>query len=122
MSENVLTSKQKKGLAALLTRPTITAAAAQAGVTEKTLYRWLGQPAFSAELKAKQVGIIDAAAGGLVAGLTQALDTLAELMTDGHGENVRRSAASEWLDQCLMIRENTDLERRLTELERQVKR
>ena len=63
MSENVLTPKQKKGLAAMLTQPTLTAAAQAAGTSEKTLYRWLALPAFAAELKARQAGIIDAAAG-----------------------------------------------------------
>jgi len=121
MSENVLTPKQKKGLAAMLTCSTITAAALQARVAEKTLYRWLAMPEFAAELRTKQASIIDAAAGRLVQGLTQALDTLADLMTGAESETVRRQAASEWLANCLKIREQTDLEKRLIELEKAAK-
>jgi len=121
MSENVLTPKQKKGLAAMLTQPTLTAAAQAAGTSEKTLYRWLALPAFAAELKARQAGIIDAAAGRLVQGLAQALDTLSELMTTAESESVRRAAASEWLANCLTIRQETELEKRLTELEKAAK-
>jgi hypothetical protein len=121
MTDKTLTPKQRRGVAAMLTQPTIAAAAQAAGVTERTLYRWLVLPAFTAELKAKQAGIIDAAAGRLVQGLGQALDTLAKLMTMAESESVRRAAASEWLANCLTIREQTDLERRLADLERQAR-
>jgi hypothetical protein len=69
MSENVLTPKQKKGLAALLASPTLAAAAEQAGVNVKTLTRWLALPAFVSELHKAQASVIDAAAGRLVQGL-----------------------------------------------------
>src|SRR5262249_54555800 len=41
-----LTRKQEALIAALLVEPTHAAAAAKAGVSEATLYRWLKQPAF----------------------------------------------------------------------------
>jgi uncharacterized membrane protein len=122
MSDNVLTPKQKKGLAAMLTSPTLAAAAARANVNPKTLARWLAIPTFAAELKAQQALVIDAAAGRLVQGMAQALDTLADLMTTGESESVRKAAASEWLNLCMTIREQTDLERRLTNLEKAAKR
>ena len=122
MSENVLTPKQRRGLAAILASPTLAAAAAQAHVNPKTLTRWLVQPAFIAALKAAQAGVIDRASGRLVQGLAQALDTLSDLMTTAESESVRRSAASEWLANCMTILERTDLEARLDALERQANR
>ena len=53
--------------------------------------------------------------------LAQALDTLSELMTTAESESVRRAAASEWLANCLTIRQETELEKRLTELEKAAK-
>src|SRR5262249_61743375 len=41
-----LTAKQEALIAALLTEPTYAAAAAQAGVSEATMYRWLQVPVF----------------------------------------------------------------------------
>jgi transposase-like protein len=41
-----LTSKQEVLIAALLTEPTYAAAAAKAGVSAATLYRWLQLPSF----------------------------------------------------------------------------
>ncbi len=46
-----LTHKQDKALIALLTEPTITAAAKKAGIGERTLYRWLDDPLFAGALR-----------------------------------------------------------------------
>ena len=121
MTLEVLTPRQRRGVAAILDCPTITTAAIRAGVAEKTIDRWLKLPAFVAELKARQAAVIDRASGRLVQGLAQALDTLSDLMTTAESESVRRSAASEWLANCMTIREQTDLEKRLEALERQAK-
>lgn len=43
-----LTAKQEKAVVCLLNEPTVTKAAAAAGVGERTLYRWLDEPAFAA--------------------------------------------------------------------------
>jgi len=56
MSENVLIPKQRRGLTTMLTCLTIMAAAGKAGMSEKTIYRWLAHLTFAAELKAAQVG------------------------------------------------------------------
>ena len=115
-----LTPRQRRGITAMLSCPTVKAAAEQAKVNRKTLTRWLAQPEFIAELKAAQAGIIDRASGRLIQGLELALDTLADLMQSAESESVRRSAAAEWLGQCLTLREQTDIDRRLTELEKRL--
>ena len=115
-----LTPRQRRGITAMLSCPTIKAAADEARVNPKTLTRWLAQPEFIAELKAAQAGIIDRASGRLIQGLELALDTLADLMQSAESESVKRSAASEWLSLCFAFREQTDIDRRLTELEKKL--
>jgi hypothetical protein len=123
MSQNVhLTPKQHRAIVALLTTPALSAAAEKAGVCSKTLTRWMGEPAFLAELKDKQSEVIDQASVRLVGGLEIALNTLVRLMLSAESESVRRAAASEWLDKCLTLREQTDIERRLAILEKDVKK
>jgi len=123
MTEKVtqITPKQARGIAALLTESTITAAAAKAGVVPKTIYKWLKQPAFSAELSKAQAQEIDAAAARLAGGLPQALDELKRLMTTAQSEAVRRQACSEWITHCRHLLEFSDLEARISALEGRTK-
>jgi len=116
MSEKV-TPRQAQGIAALLAEPTITAAAERAHVQPKTLYRWLRQPAFTAELRRAQGERIDQAAARLTGGLDQALDELERLMTSAQSETVRRQAATEWLNRVHQFVELRDIEARLTAIE-----
>ena len=60
---------------------------------------------------------MDAASRRLLAGQSQALDTLGDLMQGATSEQVRRQAARDWLDMWLKVRELRDLENRITELE-----
>lgn len=116
MTEKV-TPKQARGIAALLTEPTITAAAARAGVAPKTIYKWLRQPVFTEELRRVQNQEIDQAAARLAGGLSEALDELYSLMTGAKSEAVRRQAVTEWFDRTHQFIELRDLEQRLAALE-----
>ena len=44
---DTITARQEKAITALLNEPTIAKAAEASGVGERTLYRWLAEPAFS---------------------------------------------------------------------------
>ena len=72
MSENVkeLTPKQQQAIRSLIAQPSITTAAEGAGVSERTVYRWLDEPEFKQALNVALDQSIDAAARGLV-GLTE---------------------------------------------------
>lgn len=50
-TQKSLTIKQLKALESLLTDGTVQQAAQAAGVSRKTVYAWLGQPLFAAELR-----------------------------------------------------------------------
>jgi hypothetical protein len=74
-----VTPKQARGIMALLTEPTITAAASKAGVTPKTIYKWLREPRFKAALSEAQAGEIDAAARRLSGLQSKAIGALVKV-------------------------------------------
>lgn len=119
MAENVLSWRKIKAINAILTSSTIGEASQVAGVSTRTITRWLQEDAFSSALRSQQEAIITNISRRLIAGLESALDTLQDLF-HAKSEGVRKQAVSEWIDKCLELREQTDIERRLTELERRL--
>jgi phage terminase small subunit len=119
MSENVthLTPRQAKAITALMSTPTIEKAAEIAGVTPRTLHRWLKLPHFKAELQQAEGAAISEMTRVLLVGQSRALAVLYEMMTKARNENVRKSAAVAW---CQLTRGNYDkqiFEERLAALE-----
>ncbi len=118
MSDNVtLPRNQQKALSALLTEPSITRAAQVVGITPKTIYRYLELPEFREQLSKAQGAILSEAHGSLLAGITEALETLRELHKSAESESVRRQAASDWISHALRLAELVDIESRLQALE-----
>src|SRR5688500_3388437 len=77
-----LTPKQERAIAALLSQPTIEAAADTLGITRITIYRWLQEPAFDAAYRAaRREGVRQAIArlqhvsGKAVDALLEVIDT-----------------------------------------------
>lgn len=120
MIDNDLTPKQKKALAAILSQPTLAAAAAAAGLNIRTLGRYLQLEPFKRALANAESQAIDGAARRLVAGLDLALDTLRDLMQTATSENVRRSAADAWTGRAMQLLELRELDQRITQLEKEV--
>ena len=117
MDADILRPNQRAAVEALLTCPTVAAAASQAGCGARTLYRWLTDPKFRgalAEAQRNQRSEISAALRR--AGLA-AVDTLVGVTTDeAAATGARVSAAKALLD--LMYRDVADdLEARLGDLE-----
>lgn len=110
-----------KALAALLTEPTIERAAAACGLAQSTLYGYLRDPAFRAELQGRQGDIIQAAVGALANLAGEAVGVLGEIVKDTEaGPAVRVRAALGILDQAARLAEFATLEDRICELERRV--
>jgi hypothetical protein len=87
--------KAEQALAALLTRPSIDDAAGVAGVSEKTLRRWLQDPGFNARyLKARRDSVQQAAAW-LQQATGMAAATLRHLMTNSKVPPAVRLRAAE---------------------------
>ncbi len=121
MSDNVTLSRnQNKALSALLTEPSITRAAQIVGITPKTIHRYLEIPEFREKLSEAQGAILGKAHHSLLAGITEALETLRELHKSAESESVRRAAASDWISHALRLAELVDIERRLQALEENI--
>jgi hypothetical protein len=123
MSQNStdgLTPKQEQAIVALLNEPTVTRAAKSLGVNDRTLYRWMDEPAFSrAYRKARREAF------GQAIALTQryapaAVHTLATIMSDEKAPHTARvNAATAILRFTRESIELDDLAARVEALERE---
>ena len=111
-----LTRNQSKALRALLEHPTVTQAAASIGLSRKTIYRYLEDASFRAELRKAIQALTDSAGACLAAGQPEALRTIYELMKHARSESNRRLAAQAWVDLHLKYQGGI-IEDRITALE-----
>lgn len=117
MAEKVITFKQQKAIAALLSERTARDAARKAGVSEKTLYSWLAGQDFRAALRSAESELMDTVTRRLNAGQVKALETLEDLIENGQSETTRLNACLAWLNIFVKYRDIRDIDERLTALE-----
>jgi hypothetical protein len=101
---------------ALLHSPDVSAAAEKAEVGRATVYRWLKDADFSAELKQKRNAMLDSAIESVKCHSGQAADTLAAMLVS-NDERLRRMAAKDLLDYSFKILEGRDVLERLESIE-----
>ena len=118
MSEK-LTPRKTRAITALLELPTIEQAAMSAAVNPRTIYRWLDNPSFKAELSAAEGRAIDRAARRLVGLSGKALDALESVLDtpSQSGAGNKRLAAVAILESLLKLRDLRNIEVRITALE-----
>ena len=114
-----LRGNEQKLLGLLAAGRSVKDAAAGADVSERTVYRRLGNPGFQARLTAVRDELLAAALGELVGCANQAVTKLRALL-DADDERVQLQAAKALLDQALRLREAVRLEQRLAAVERNV--
>lgn len=106
-------------ISALLTSPTNAAAAQKCGLSVKQLYNRMASPEFRARLSEARRELLDRAVNALETRLSDAVQTVAQIMGD---ENVspqtRLNAADALLRNALRLSERADIADRLAELER----
>jgi hypothetical protein len=95
---------------------TVTDAARESGVCERTVRRRLADPEFVRQVDAARAQLMEAALGELVDGLTQATKTLVNLLKS-ESDQVKLGAVRTYLEASLRFREQVELSRRLGELE-----
>lgn len=95
---------------------TIRAAAAAAGVSERTAARRLTDPAFKRQVTELRGRMVNRAAGKLAAGMSAAAGVLRKLLASTD-EDVRHKAAVKVLELSLKVSEVAELEKRIEELE-----
>jgi hypothetical protein len=117
-----LSRKQQAALLALMQQPSITRAAAQAGIGERSLQRWLSEDeAFKSEYLKLRREIVSNAILQLQKSTTAAVVCLLQIMRDEDAPaSARVAAAREVLTQSLRAVELEDLGQKITELEAQI--
>jgi hypothetical protein len=117
--EKSLTRNQDLALAALVAQPTLGLAAMQAGVSEKTLYRWLHHDSlFKAEYLKLHRQIVNNAMLQLQKATNNAVNVTISLMNDpGTPASVRLAAARTTLEMALEALNLEVLEERIAALE-----
>ena len=114
-----LSAGQIKAINALLTAKDRSKAADQAGVSRKTLYRYLENEDFKRELSRRKNELLETGSCALTAAVEKAISTLEELL-DCKQPNIRRLAAVNILDHAAKYAEERDLEQRITALEKSI--
>lgn len=118
MSQEIST-KQHNAIVALLEKPTVEQAAESAGISSKTIYRWMEEPGFRSALSSAEEGVLDESTRRLMQLSSQAIDALENVMHNPsqEGASNKRLAALAMLDQLCKFRELRNLEERLSTLE-----
>ena len=117
--ENSLTRNQDRALSALLSQPTLALVAAQVGITERTLYRWINEDsAFKAEYLKLRREIVGSAVLQLQKASNNAVNCLISTMNDlDNPASARVAAAKTVLELSFKGLEMDDLEARISALE-----
>ena len=114
--ESKLTARQARFLPILLASPTYTVACQAGRVSRDTLYEWLKDPAFKAELGRRRDELVAQGFALLAQSVCKAVETLAGLSDAGDGR-LKRLAARDILDQHVKFRELDDLTQRIEAIE-----
>jgi hypothetical protein len=87
--------KREQAIAALLSEPTVQAAAPKAGVSLSTLKRWLKEPGFRAAYRRARRELVEGAVGRMQAATGEAVTTLLTVARSGarDGDRVRAAVA-----------------------------
>jgi len=117
-----LTPRQRKAVSGLLEGTPVVQVAEIVGVSERTLYRWLGSEEFTAELRKAELQVLDAVGLRLVNLAGAAVDALEIVLENPStkGASVKRLVAKDILELLLKWRSETILEERILNLERKV--
>lgn len=118
--KNQVTPKQALALNTLVSGGTVPAAANAAGVSRKTIYKWLARAEFQAELNKAQSDAMEEINRALISLGLDAVDTLAVAMRDeSNPPSIRIRAADIIFNRIAVITDLVDFENRLAALEKQ---
>lgn len=92
-----------KAIELLLVMPTLGSVAEQAGISPSTLYRWMREPEFAAELDKCRRQVLNQTLAGITSVGKVALETLKELMQTGKSETIRAEAANAVLERLFQF-------------------
>ena len=114
--ESKLTARQVRFLPVLLANVNYTEACKAGRVSRDTLYEWLRQPEFKAELDRQRAELAAQGLALLSQSVVKAVETLVGLL-DGSDGRLKRLAARDILDQHVKFRELDELTSRIEAIE-----
>jgi len=121
MAKSELNANQKKALAALLSEPTVKSAAERCGLSERTVYYYLADETFGAELRARQDAILSSVTASLVGLSGEAVRVLREVLSDPKATaSVKVRASLGLLQNTRATVELADLVDRVSRLEEKI--
>jgi hypothetical protein len=120
MADNPRKRAEDKLLLALACGATIESAARECGLSPRTVYRRLADPAFRRRLGQLRADMVQRTAGALTAAGAEAVRTLLELLKPAVAPSTRLGAARAVLESGVKLRELAELEGRLAALEERV--
>jgi hypothetical protein len=116
-----LTPRQQAALAALLERGTVVDAAPKAGVSLRTLFRWLQEPTFQRALREARGQALETALSSLQSASSDAVKALRDVLNDAAAKRFEKIAAAKAiLHFTLLSHETLDVENRLAALEQRL--
>jgi hypothetical protein len=117
MSQNVRKTGRVAAVLALAGGETVSGAAKKAGVTDRTVYRWLKEPGFYREVTAARAEMFSRALGCMAEGAVSGALVLRQLCLRAKSESVRLGAARALVELGNKLRESVEFEQRLAALE-----
>jgi hypothetical protein len=114
--------KQEQFIAALLSYPTVEAAAKAVGIANASAWRWRKDPAFAEQYREATREAMRQAAARLQGAACEAVDTLREIQSKAQSEAARVSAARTILDMAFKAADLEDVQQRLDALEQAAKK
>ena len=112
--------KQEHAIAALLSQPTITEAAAEVGIGEATLRRWMQEPTFRVAYREARGEHLERVLARLFQASTKAVDALERNLETIDSPATEVRAAATLLRELVRVREQVDLSEHLEGLERRL--
>jgi len=119
MNEVKLTDRQLKAIPHIVNSPTYTEGCKKAKINKTTLYKWLKEPEFKAELDRQRNEITAEAFGVLSQGLTKAVETLTGLL-DTQDNRLKRLVCNDIIEHIIQHNEIEAINKRLTAIEQRL--
>jgi hypothetical protein len=113
-----ISTKKKTSISSLISSGSISEAAQEANVSERTIYRWMEEPVFRAALSKAESNVIDSSFRQLISDLGTNLTIMRDIRNDQTiSSSIRLRAAIALDNTFLRWKEIRDVEQRLTTLE-----
>lgn len=112
-----LPTNQRRALDAMLSSPSVEAAARVCGLSSRQLWRYLADDRFKSELQRRRGDVLAASTTGLTAMSQAALDALSTLLSDSESDSVKARVATSILELMRKSIELDDVLQRLEALE-----